>query len=444
MVTYNRGNNKYSDVFDTGDYEEIIENNFTIPSSDLSLNLSYLHEFEARHGAGSIWRSISGDRTLVKRGWTGRFHDDRSPYNHEQLLTIAESQLRTIRDLFDKYDFDFVFAQSWGNINVLLAHQIAVEKEIPWFYSAMTRVADHRALFEEMENKSPQLHQAKKRLESQPSKLHSDTVDNYIERVQDGEPAYYQSSMDIDEGENSPSRTKIFDWITKLPDALLEYYQINYGNKPSGRVSRLERRYFTSKKKIKENIQKYTVDYDEFDPDQSYVHFPLHAQPERSLMIWTRYYQDFPAVVKNIAQSLPVGMELYVNDHPIMGGVRSSSFYDDLRRFPNVRVISPEVPTSRISTNADSVLTISSTVGLEALVNGVPVVALGEPCYNILDTVQSINSYDEIPEAIQTAVNSDVDMQELRAYVAASFEVGCSRADPEFELRVCEDIERRL
>jgi hypothetical protein len=265
---------------------------------------------------------------------------------------------------------------------------------------------------------------------------------DHISAVRSGSPAYEMPDPDIYDELQSEEETR--GKLAKLPGAIREYYAIRFGSGPGRQTPVLERKYWELLKKVRAKTQPYTVGFDEFDPDQSYVYFPLHAQPEISLMVWARYLTDQPAVVRNVAQSLPVGMELYVNEHPYMNGARRSGYYDRLRRLPNVRVLPRSVDSSRIMDDAEAVVTISSTAGLEALVREVPVLTLGKPGYRKLDTVHTLDGYEKLAETLVDAIAEGVDMDEVTAYIAAVLETGVPRDDPEFPTKMCKQVEEEL
>ncbi len=115
-----------------------------------------------------------------------------------------------------------------------------------------------------------------------------------------------------------------------------------------------------------------------------YAFFPLHSEPEIALHLYAPYCVDQATVVRNVAQSLPIGVALYVKEHPVMvsAGWRHLSFYDELRRIPNVRLVDGNA--QELVASAEAVVTITGTPGWEAAIAGKPVFTLGDVFYNVL------------------------------------------------------------
>jgi len=431
--------NEFAEIFDNDRFERIVTDTDLDNPPLTSPDTEYLQSFEERYGPGAVWRCLSCDRTLVKRGRTGTYHVDRSPYSHEELLCKAESRARVVSELFERYEFDFVYGQNFGSLGGMIAHVIAADEDIPFCRSASTRVSDRFAIHTGVFEDSDRLLATKNRVETKPETFPIEAAEEHMEAVRNGAPAYTRPTPDVyDELQQTDPRWQ------RLPDAVREYLDVKFGSTRRGQTPALERKYRDVFKRLRRTVQAHTVGFDEFDPDQSFVYFPLHAQPEISLMVWARYFTDQEAVVRNVAQSLPVGMELYVNEHPVMEGGRPSAFYDELRRLPNVRVISRSVDSGRIIDGAAALVTISSTAGLEALIRGVPVLTLGRPGYRRLDTVHEIDDYDELPQAILRATRTGVDTAEVRAYVATALAYGVPRGHPEFPRKMCEQIDESL
>ena len=85
------------------------------------------------------------------------------------------------------------------------------------------------------------------------------------------------------------------------------------------------------------------------DKKTPFVYYPLHSEPERALSIAAPFFTNQIDVITNIAKSLPVGYKLFVKEHPSMtlkrGTGRKLSFYKDLLKLPNVKLIHPEILT---------------------------------------------------------------------------------------------------
>ena len=131
-------------------------------------------------------------------------------------------------------------------------------------------------------------------------------------------------------------------------------------------------------------------------PAEPFVFFPLHLIPEAMLLAVNPGWTDQLAVIRLLSASLPAGYRLVVKDHPLAGGSHVPGFYDAIQRLENV-VLLPETMDSRsIIKKAELIVTIGGTVGLEAMLLGIPAMILGQSFYSVMDTLlrppQDINN----------------------------------------------------
>lgn len=116
-------------------------------------------------------------------------------------------------------------------------------------------------------------------------------------------------------------------------------------------------------------------------PQVPYAFFPLHYL-EDAQVTFREPFLDQAALVQAVARALPVGMELRVKSHPHYAGTDVA--HGELRRMaatPRVRILPPEAPPGPVLEGARLLVTVNTTTGVEALLRGVPVVALGHDIY---------------------------------------------------------------
>lgn len=142
------------------------------------------------------------------------------------------------------------------------------------------------------------------------------------------------------------------------------------------------------KLKIK-GIQRY---YSAPMAGENYLLYPLHFHPESSTSILAGTYLDEYEVIRNIAFSLPVGMMLYVKDHRSAYGYPTRAFYRRLADLPNVRILSPFADTKALIRASAAVITLTSTVGYEALMLGRRVFLFGSVFYQFHPNVVPVEN----------------------------------------------------
>jgi hypothetical protein len=133
--------------------------------------------------------------------------------------------------------------------------------------------------------------------------------------------------------------------------------------------------------------------------------FPLHVQPEASTLVLATYFCDQLNTIKNIAFSLPFPYKLYVKEHPMVGGDRPRGFYRELKQIPNVVLIHPRENVENLIKKSQGVITLTSTIGLEAALAGKPVYVLGNVFYSYHPLCQKVNSFEELKQKIQMDLN---------------------------------------
>jgi hypothetical protein len=137
-----------------------------------------------------------------------------------------------------------------------------------------------------------------------------------------------------------------------------------------------------------------------------FVFYPLQYQPEASTLVHGSYFEDQLALLWNLARSIPGGWDLVVKEHFYMAGQRSLSFYKELRRIPNLRLVPFSVPTNELIQNAEVVAVITSTCGLEASLIGRPVIMFGEYPWDYAPTVHKVGAFTDLPALIRHAAGS--------------------------------------
>lgn len=102
-------------------------------------------------------------------------------------------------------------------------------------------------------------------------------------------------------------------------------------------------------------------------PDQKYVYFPLHVDPEASTMVLSPFHTNQISLIENLSKSIPSDHILLVKEHIPMIGYRPKGFYKTIQSMPRVRLISPFFDQFTIISKASFICSITGTAGLEGL-----------------------------------------------------------------------------
>ncbi len=152
---------------------------------------------------------------------------------------------------------------------------------------------------------------------------------------------------------------------------------------------------------------------------EKYYIYPQHFKPESSTSVLARHYCDDVALIRNIAFNLPFGTKLYVKEHFVNFGKLSTKYYKELKKIPNVRLISHEENIQKLLVNSLGVITLTSTVGFEGLLYNKPVFVFGNVFYQCHPNCFKITSYDDLEKILKRnviVVDQDVNRKFIVAY----------------------------
>ncbi len=156
-------------------------------------------------------------------------------------------------------------------------------------------------------------------------------------------------------------------------------------------------------------------------PNEKYIFFALHLEPEANTINRTKYCNQL-FLLKMLSSSLPDGWKVYVKDHPYQFSMetpgalynfkfieyfRSKQFYAQILRIPNVKLINIDVPSEELISNSQSNATIAGTVLAESIYNKRPCMMFGGDAspIGLLDDIFKINSVIDIKNSISKLQN---------------------------------------
>ena len=233
---------------------------------------------------------------------------------------------------------------------------------------------------------------------------------DYLKNIEAIVPDY----MKINGLDNS-SLLKRYLKIDKLKTiiTLLRYAKIDA--KHSFQIGNPVKHYFNLfKRNLTRNIKcKFLKNYyDEKVEGERYLLYPLHFHPESSTSILSGAYLNEFEVIKNIAFNLPEGIKLYVKDHISAHGFPTLNFYKNLKNLPNTRIIHPSANTKSLIKQSAGVITLTSTVGYEALLLGKYVFLFGKVFYEHHKNIIKIKNPSEIFDILKYFRSHDTRNQE--------------------------------
>ncbi len=178
-------------------------------------------------------------------------------------------------------------------------------------------------------------------------------------------------------------------WENASRDKDVEYYKIDVFAKAKANILRAWRRW-----RSKNLLGTGTINV----PRRS-VFYAMQYQPEQSSLVGGIFFANQIATIENIAKALPFGYTLVVKEHPRGRGARPAWQYRHLAHFPNVQFC--DAGAKDILKQCEATVTISGTIGLEALALDKPVVVLGNVYYDFADIVYKPKSWSEVAQVLR-------------------------------------------
>lgn len=392
------------------------------------LDLGYLQKLEDTYGRPNLWFYLAADRTLMCNQGVREYPYCRPMYSHTELLKILQATAQTLTEFLDQEKPDFCFFSPIASLGNLLLYQMAKRRNIKTFVIGLPGIKNHfilsqkndyfsdvETLFEgPAENISPAAWEKAK---------------NFLAQFRNQPATYYHQVANPET--KSLTRRKQFQFLLQPKKLLLTIklfaaaLRVHYST-----LDRHDYSYQGPWNYLKDGLRRKARNlrgvndlYESVDLNENFVFFPLHLEPELSLLVLAPFYSDQQYVIKQIARSLPVGYRLYVKEHPLMVPYRPRAYYEELKKIPNVKLINPTVTGFEIIPHAKLITTITGTVGWEATLLQKPVICFGDVFYNRLPFVQRCTAIAELPRLVEDQLHRwRYDENEMLKFLAAIFE----------------------
>ncbi|MDN3448460.1 capsular biosynthesis protein [Psychrobacter sp. APC 3281] len=168
---------------------------------------------------------------------------------------------------------------------------------------------------------------------------------------------------------------------------------------------------------------KYYLPMDEVDElietnKENFYVYPTHYHPEASTSVLAPDYTNELNNIISIHNNLPVGSYLYVKDHISARGIQNKDFYKKISALPGVRLIHFDYNVKKLVSHSHGVITVTSTVGYEAVLMNKPVYLLGRVFYENFPNVIRLNSFSELRSTINQKRKSYSD-EEISKFIIA-------------------------
>ncbi len=365
---------------------------------DRPADIGFLREMEVAYGRPNLYLMAQAD-------WYAR------NYPAGKMLRFLEIVFRFSLQVFDRVRPDAVIAEG---IDCALTHalySIASAAGVPYVFPASGRLPGRVALIGNPNDRWERTEQLFSEFSrsGMPDHLRK-TAEGYLEQYLNGGPA--------------PSQLKVTDRCRLLRAGDLQLWREvvrTHREDPEDYTAMPPRQVIAQRLERAMRARLVARYYREPEPGERYVIFPLHVQPEATTMTLAPHYVDQPALVVNIAKSLPVGFFVYVKEHPYAVGLRKLEEYRRISEIPNAKLVPTRTSARELLRKASAITTIAGTMGLEGLMSGLPVITFGRPFYAASGLTYQVEKPSELPALMQAAFfGHRHDRERLIAFLAAA------------------------
>jgi len=157
----------------------------------------------------------------------------------------------------------------------------------------------------------------------------------------------------------------------------------------------------------------------QIDLTKPFIYFPLHIELERSTLIHAPFSTDQLHVIKQIVKSLPIGIQLYIKEHPNMKSRewRPISLYKEIMKLPNVSLLHPSIDPNILLKNCSLVIAITGTAAFDAGFFKKPAITFVETDFSSLNHVTVVDKISELPNLIKNCLNKTIEYDDIGKYV---------------------------
>ena len=364
-----------------------------------NFDIGYLSNFEKKYGI-DLWKIAYSDPILYK-------HNKYYQFNHNQILSTLEQECKFFELVLNEVNPNFLILRITDSGNTQILQQMCRSKGIKILTLGFPRFGFRANISEELDTLDYETNLYDKKYNSK----NWDELRNYLQG--------YAIQDKILKDNYRVSKKNRFDasleFLKLLLDPTYTNFYRNYGRnfynsifmELKSIIQTNSRNYFVSKKFIRK-----------INSGEKFLYFPLHLEPERTLLVSAPYYTNQIELIKNIAKSIPIDFLLYVKEHPRQGseGWRDIEDYNEILNLPNVRLLHPEVSNDILLEKCSGVLTINGTLGLESIFNKKPTIIFADSIYSNISAVSRITNLEHLPKIIKQTIDRNIELEELNDF----------------------------
>ena len=382
-----------------------------LSKSDIEPDFEYLKNFERKYQI-NLWQLAYSEREFLH-------YNELYKFSTKEILNILQQECQFFEKILSEIKPDFLFIKTTDYLENTLLHEISKAMGVRTLMLGSTKLSSTKIMissnYDQVDDFLEQIDEASEPKNSIKSEKHEDQKqksESFLKSFDE-----FQKKGPKVKSWKKPARTlKIVTNIDKKNyKEFYSNYQLAKLKSSLIRLSGIARtKKLYRKKFLDQNSMK------KIDPNQPYVYFPLHVEPERNMLLSAPFYTNQIELISNIAKSLPAEYVLLVKEHPLMKFKRwrKVSYYKNILALPNVGLIHPDVSIDNIFKTCSLVVTISGSSAIQAAFYEKPTIVFSDTIYSKLPFVYRIKNIEDLPKIIRKCITEKFDYSLLQDFVS--------------------------
>lgn len=138
-----------------------------------------------------------------------------------------------------------------------------------------------------------------------------------------------------------------------------------------------------------------------------YLYYPMHQDPEFVLNVRGTFWYNQLNTIRMLSYNLPVGFKLIVREHRNNVGRRSTRYLKEISRLPGVVLVDAYDDQYKYINNAELIVTVNGSTGLEGLLLKKNVLTLDKTAYDALNMTYKVSDPSQFGDLILKAIKTE-------------------------------------
>lgn len=371
-----------------------------IKKNEQKLDLNYLRDFEKNYGI-TLWKIALNERFFY-------LHNRFYKFTKQEILSVIEQEARLFEKIIDEVNPDYLLTYDPVFHHQKLLLDLCKAKGIRILSTIIATGIENKTLIVEdgatydLDPNIAKNSWNSKIYETEYKNSYDGTIKNYLDRRKVG---IFNKVKAL---------TKyVSDFDPDLVESNFMYYGKN-------RFKVIKDAFSIEIKRITNYHFLQKISNKSPDLNVPYVYFPMSIEEEMNLLHYAPYHTNQIEVIRHIAKSIPINYLLYVKEHIATGlrGWHDSNYYKQIIDLPNVIFVNPQFDNNTLIKNSQLVVTIRGLSSLKAMKYGKPAIVFGEQPLKIMPSIFTVDSLNDLPGLIKTALKHKVNQSDYQRYVS--------------------------